>query len=92
MGFSIQRLQGRHLHVHKVASGLLAAAASAAQSEVIVPRQPGVSDGDWSKADVQLVKDAIDQSRPSQRDRRAEQGELLIHVSCVLATMSCRSS
>ena len=90
MGFSIQRLQGRHLHVHKAASSLLAAAASAAQSEVTVPRQPGVSDGVWSIADVQLVKDAIDHSRPSQRDLRAEQGELPVLVLHVLAKVSCR--
>lgn len=90
MGFSIQRLQGRHLHVHKAASSLLAAAASAAPSEVTVPRQPGVTDGVWSKADVQLVKDAIDFSRPSQRNLRAEHGELPVVGLRVLATVSCR--
>ncbi|CAL5218542.1 g231 [Coccomyxa viridis] len=78
MGFSMQNLQLRHLHLQRTASRLIAAATRAAQSELVIPRQPEVSDGSWDKADVRLVQQAISDSLPGSRERTGEPGTVLL--------------
>ena len=75
MGFSMQNLQLRQLHLHRTASRLLAAATRAVQSELVIPRQPEVSDGPWDKADVRLVQQVIRDDLPGPREHAVEPGE-----------------
>ena len=60
--------------MHRAASRLLAAATSAAQSGLVIPRQPEISDGVWDKADMRLVEEALDDSQPGSRQRAVEPG------------------
>ena len=71
----MQNLQLRQLHLYRTASRLLAAATSAAQSQLVVPRQPQVSDGPWDKADINLVEQAIKDDLPGPKERSVEPGE-----------------
>ena len=83
----MQNLQLRHLHLERAASRLIAAATRAAQSELVIPRQPEVSDGSWDKADVRLVQQAINDSLSGSRERTVEPGKASSRLCSRLSLM-----